>query len=765
MSGFTSVADGQVIRGPHVQQHTDWLSGQKKDAPGVIIATSSTQYALTVTSEDTTSGYIFRCTDATGGVQFGVTQTGVTLGSLSGTIKGKLQDRNGFVVNLEGSTTGTLNTGVADTDAAWTAALTAIGTSPTAKGTIVLGPGTFLAPTSSVSLISNLTIRGAGIGATIIKHRDQSAREPLYAFGLSNVVISDLSVDGNRSNNENTSSGFASSEIVIDSFGTTGADNAVIRCRVYNFNCFGITMAGQRHMAAYNQIDGPATATYLAVDGSATQTTFGGLYGIHMPGVVPSTRGVIFANYVSGTRSAGIVAGGNGTVVAYNRIWDAHRGGYPGTTAGGCLAIAPHSLTGLSNGTEQSRFMVVQGNHVGPTTTGTFAIGIELSTVDDSLIIGNSVENVPGTGMSANATNRMRVIGNTFKSITGTAFGTQAQGGSSGNTALLLEGNTFMSNGTAVALMVTGTNALLANAVITNNIFCSNTTNYTSNSTSVAYQFSGNIPVTGTMPGGFAATIAAATGGGLKVVAGATGSDYSVQVLKSDGVNQLAAVFGNGQASFSADASPAMTLNHTVTTGTLRGMLAFQTGSVTKGQMALDTSHNIAILDSAGTTALLSVVTPTTSAGLGNVTIRSNTTATNLQLSMGRTGSTDEALLAVAGTGGSYMTGVITGDTVLRSSGNLILGQFSSGSVVVVRTNDTQRIRADSAGNVVLAAGAGSLASGVTTGFVYLPTVNGTPGTPAAISAATGAFPMIFNASANTLMVHNGSAWRTITST
>lgn len=761
---FTSVADGQVIRAAHISQFSNWLTAQKKDATASIVATSSTQYALTITSEDTTNGYIFKCADATGGTQFAVTQTGVSLGSFTGTVKGRLQDKNGFVVNLEAYTTATINTGVLDTDNAWAGAIAAVTASATTRGTIVLGPGTFLAPTSAVSLVSGLTIRGAGIGSTVIKHRDQSSREPLYAFGLSNVVFTDFSVDGNRSNNEHTSTGFSSSEVTIDSLGTTGSDNAVIRCRIFNFNCFGLTMAGQRHVAAYNQIDGPATATYLAVDGSATQTTFGGIYGIHQPGNVPTTGGLIFRNYVSGTRSAGIVCGGVGTVVAYNRIWDAHRGGYPGTSGGGCLAIAPTSQPGLANGTEPSRFMLLQGNHVGPTTVGTFAIGIELSTVDDSLIIGNSIENVPATGMSVNGTNRVRVIGNTFRSISTTAFGTQAQAGSLGNTALVIQGNTFMGNGTAIALMVTGTTAILNQCVVANNVFCSNTTNYTSNSTSVAYQFSGNIPVTGTMPGGFAATIAAATGGGLKVIAGATASDLSVQVLKSDGVNQIAAVFGNGQSSFSADASPAMQLNHTVTSATLRGLLALRSGAVTKGQVGLDTADNIAVMDSDGTTALLSIVTPTTSSGLGNLDLRSNTTATNLQVTLGRTGTTNEAILAVVGTSGNYLTGTVTGDTVFRANTNLILGSLTA-AALTVRTADTQRLRVDSIGNVIVGGGTGTLTTTGTAGFLWIPYCSGTPtGNPGTPTGSTGSLPLLINGSANTLCFWNGAAWRVITS-
>lgn len=53
---FISVAAGQPIRATHVQQFTAWLTGLKLDTPGTIACTSTTEYTLTVRSQDGGTG-------------------------------------------------------------------------------------------------------------------------------------------------------------------------------------------------------------------------------------------------------------------------------------------------------------------------------------------------------------------------------------------------------------------------------------------------------------------------------------------------------------------------------------------------------------------------------------------------------------------------------------------------------------------------------------------------------------------------------------
>lgn len=53
---FVSVAAGQPIRATHVQQFTNWLTAQKVDTPATVAATSTTEYTLTVRSQDGGTG-------------------------------------------------------------------------------------------------------------------------------------------------------------------------------------------------------------------------------------------------------------------------------------------------------------------------------------------------------------------------------------------------------------------------------------------------------------------------------------------------------------------------------------------------------------------------------------------------------------------------------------------------------------------------------------------------------------------------------------
>lgn len=69
-----------------------------------------------------------------------------------------------------------------------------------ATGGVILGPGTFIA--SSVLLRSGLRIQGAGQGITTLKQKDNSnvVFITLAAGNLTNVHISDLTIDGNKAN-------------------------------------------------------------------------------------------------------------------------------------------------------------------------------------------------------------------------------------------------------------------------------------------------------------------------------------------------------------------------------------------------------------------------------------------------------------------------------------------------------------------------------------------------------------------------------------
>ena len=100
------------------------------------------------------------------------------------------------------------------------------------------------------------------------------------------------------------------------------------------------------------------------------------------------------------------------------------------------------------------------------------------------------------------------------------------------------------------------------------------------------------------------------------------------------------------------------------------------------------------------------------------------------------------------------------GLTVTADTGKLML---TAGATA----NDVEITAANASGNVVKLLGNGgtvigstALATGATKGFVYLPSVAGTPtGTPTAQSATV---PMVYDTAANKLWAYNG-AWRSVT--
>lgn len=74
---YSPVANGDPVLGPDVQQIIDGITGSSVETH-YFKGSSTSQYAVTVQSIDTTNGYIFRCINSAGTVIFGVTQSGFT---------------------------------------------------------------------------------------------------------------------------------------------------------------------------------------------------------------------------------------------------------------------------------------------------------------------------------------------------------------------------------------------------------------------------------------------------------------------------------------------------------------------------------------------------------------------------------------------------------------------------------------------------------------------------------------------------------------
>jgi hypothetical protein len=90
-------------------------------------------------------------------------------------------------------------------------------------------------------------------------------------------------------------------------------------------------------------------------------------------------------------------------------------------------------------------------------------------------------------------------------------------------------------------------------------------------------------------------------------------------------------------------------------------------------------------------------------------------------------------------------------------AGNLVVFGSENNVAAAIYTNNVERMRFDTSGNIVAGASA-ALATNATNGFLYVPTCAGTPtGTPTAI---TGMAPIVVNTTNNKLYFYSGGVWR-----
>jgi hypothetical protein len=185
--------------------------------------------------------------------------------------------------------------------------------------------------------------------------------------------------------------------------------------------------------------------------------------------------------------------------------------------------------------------------------------------------------------------------------------------------------------------------------------------------------------------------------------------------------------------------------------GTAGSTDAFQvSGSAPASAMTLDASGRLLI----GTTSNLSgEPLQIDGNGVGATTytalIRNTSTSTSVYNVVRWGQNASGSAVGVIGTGGSAV-----GNAAFAN--NFVVGTQTSNALVFV-TNDTERARITSTGNVV-AGGSVALATTATDGFLYVPTCAGTPtGVPTAI---TGMAPIVVNTTNNKLYFYSGGAWR-----
>jgi len=398
---------------------------------------SSSVYALDVGNQDTTNGLIADFRYGTVGAA-----TRVARIRKQG-LDGLLLDKNGAVFHLDAYAADGITLRVANSDsagiaaleassaqltandAAWNAALAAI--QAQGGGTLQLGPGTYIGPSSSVTLIDNLVIRGSGMGATVLRHRSATASgytttmPTLNAPSRTNVTVCDLTIDGNRTNVNGTTTGFIGTELT---FGA-GVNCAAVRVKFTNWNATACDLAGTNNSAVSCWVDGPSLGSYNAWSGAggANDHNWGGVYGIICSGGTASNRIVVTECVVYGCRNNGIAIGGYGCVVTDNLVYNNHRDTSPSGSSGGQIAFQATYGTLASNA--GSRNCVAAGNFVGTTTLGTSAIGIEINTGlslavpgRDITAIGNTIVGQTALGISIDDSTCVLVAGNMVRGTT-----------------------------------------------------------------------------------------------------------------------------------------------------------------------------------------------------------------------------------------------------------------------------------------------------------------------------------------------------------
>ncbi len=528
-------------------------------------------YSLTVGNQDTTNGLIAK-------FQYGPVGAATEVVRITKAgIYGVIHDLGQTTFELEGfAAVGANIRGTSpseDPDAAWTAAFAAV--QAAGGGTILLGPYTYLAPTSAVTWVANCILRGAGMYATTIYHRNSSAREPVRFLNLAGCGVIDLAVNGNYSNNKT----FASAEITVD-----GDHSFAHRVRVYNHNYWAIECGGLDTSVSECHIVANAPNSYTPW--SLTNLDENGLWGVVTASTQVCKRIRILGNTITGHRSGAIVGGGIGCVIANNTVEDNHRSdlGFSAGTPGGQIALVFTKTT--ATGDTQPQHCVVANNAVGPMPSAVGgvggAIGIECNSWKNCLVIGNTVNNVSEIGISFSASGAAssgcQIIGNTVHSVD-THDATVAGGGSIGVTVdangynisgLLIEGM-VVSNCRNVLSTAESGGGVVTGLSMKNWTLIANTAGWTNNMATSVYKSgghvylstfhaplpeynyhnyaTGNINAYETYSGVFINTGSGSnssnTANGLLVISGAIATDHPLRVATTGAVDRLT-VRGNG---------------------------------------------------------------------------------------------------------------------------------------------------------------------------------------------------------------------------
>jgi parallel beta-helix repeat protein len=322
--------------------------------------------------------------------------------------------------------TGTSPVASADTNADYvvtscTSAQTTINTAITALGstggTVYLKEGTYIID-GQINMASNVTLMGSG-PSTIIKIKDSSAINAIAATSKSRMVIKNLVLDGNKTNQVSNIDAFEFSTLGSGS-GTTAVPGVKIdNVTVQNFN-------GPSTVNTTSVVNSSITNSWFINNGkvllsgsnyfnfSNNKVMGSGGLGIHLNG---GSNNTIYGNIIQGSGNNDIQIDSNATnnVISGNTISGGTRGFEVDASAAN-NTISNNTITGTS-GNGMNLSVATKNTVTGNTINGSGGDGINAASADYSTITGNTISGNAASGINIQS-NHLTVSGNDISSNT-----------------------------------------------------------------------------------------------------------------------------------------------------------------------------------------------------------------------------------------------------------------------------------------------------------------------------------------------------------
>lgn len=313
---------------------------------------------------------------------------------------------------------------------------------------VVQLPAGLVTLTTTLTMYSNVWLRGSGHGLTVLRLANGANVRMILASGLTDFLVSDLTLDGNTANN-------AGSSCYGIHLASTATRARLANLQIINTDAEGIFQAGTASDVAVDSV---------TVDGACTTHGFGGILcqgqvevtncrtttiGNSAPHISVAAKSRVAGCYLtqsSGTH-AGIVASGNDCEISNNLCdWTGATGTVIPTNkaANGCRITDNRVIGGTcgihvggSGGSVITASRnVVSGNVIDGTVDDGILLGTD-STVDtgsDNVVTGNSVYNVQadtgnpaskGVGIESQLL-RSTIVGNSVNGCGGHGIYSQA---------------------------------------------------------------------------------------------------------------------------------------------------------------------------------------------------------------------------------------------------------------------------------------------------------------------------------------------------